>query len=44
MIHELKNKIVLNIERTYEDSEVLLFHCKSSYPESLTDSILKNIE
>ncbi len=34
----------LDIALTHGSGEVLLFHCISSYPASLTDSNLKNIE
>ena len=34
----------LDTALTYGSGEVLLFHCISSYPASLTDSNLKNIE
>lgn len=34
----------LDAALTYGSGEVLLFHCISSYPASLTDSNLKNIE
>ena len=34
----------LDTALTYGSGEILLFHCISSYPASLADSNLKNIE